>query len=347
MSDPLEYQMDFEYDLGITFLKAEESNRIGIGNLNLIVDLDKVKEMPSTYVFGYQETVNGFDLKVEEKYLSIRFNYSRFMEGLTLPTESTESWNEFRSKLYESLKVAGVILQNYNWLEVREITFYSRIGMEKNFEVYSQVIGLMSLFGRGVEFQNGSFVYDSKLFSLRIGPVKENFKSELNVSNLNFFFSPEKTLLLEFSIQDQEAFIEIFNRSICLQELESRNVVKFYSNVLKNLSESIKHLVLQNRLFKFFDVILSFKEDKSAFKDELSKIAQLLLVGDHKTKDDWFGKDSLSQLDAYYGSVLEIQGAIFESESSLEQIRSLLKEKNLLVKELWEKLRGGVFIDHL
>lgn len=339
--------MDFEYDLGITFLKAEESNRIGIGNLNLIVDLDKVKEMPSTYVFGYQETVNGFDLKVEEKYLSIRFNYSRFMEGLTLPTESTESWNEFRSKLYESLKVAGVILQNYNWLEVREITFYSRIGMEKNFEVYSQVIGLMSLFGRGVEFQNGSFVYDSKLFSLRIGPVKENFKSELNVSNLNFFFSPEKTLLLEFSIQDQEAFIEIFNRSICLQELESRNVVKFYSNVLKNLSESIKHLVLQNRLFKFFDVILSFKEDKSAFKDELSKIAQLLLVGDHKTKDDWFGKDSLSQLDAYYGSVLEIQGAIFESESSLEQIRSLLKEKNLLVKELWEKLRGGVFIDHL
>ncbi|EMN80303.1 hypothetical protein [Leptospira interrogans] len=344
MSDPLEYQMDFEYDLGITFLKAEESNRIGIGNLNLIVDLERVKEMPNTYVNGYQETVNGLELRVEEKYLSIRFNYSQFMEGLTLPTESAESWKEFRSKLYESLKVARVILQNYNWLEVREITFYSRIGMEKNFEVYSQVIGLMSLFGRGVEFQNGSFVYDSKLFSLRIGPVKENFKSELNVSNLNFFFSPEKTLLLEFSIQDQEAFIEIFNRSICLQELESRNVVKFYSNVLKNLSESIKRLVLQDRLFKFFDVILSFKEDKSAFKDELSKIAQLLLVGDHKTKDDWFGKDSLNQLDAYYGSVLEIQGAIFESESSLEQIRSSLKEKNYLVEELYEKLRGGVFI---
>ncbi|KGE22236.1 hypothetical protein [Leptospira interrogans] len=344
MSEPLEFEMDFEHDLMIACYIAEESSRIGIGNLNLIVDLERVKEMPNAYVFGYQETVNGFDLRVEEKHLSIRFNYSRFMEGLTLPTESAESWNEFRSKLYESLKVAGVILQNYNWLEVREVTFYSRIGMEKNFEVYSQVIGLMSLFGRGIEFQNGSFVYDSKLFSLRIGPVKENFKSELNVSNLNFFFSPEKTLLLEFSIQDQEAFIEIFNRSVCLQELESRNVVKFYSNALKNLSESIKHLVLQNRLFKFFDVILSFKEDKSAFKDELSKIAQLLLVGDHKTKDDWYGKESLNQLDAYYGSVLEIQGAIFESERSLEQIRSSLKEKNDLVEELYEKLRGGVFI---
>ncbi|ULG76288.1 hypothetical protein FH597_14000 [Leptospira interrogans] len=167
MSDPLEFKMDFEDDLMIASLIAEQSNRIGIGNLNLVVDLERVKELPNKYVNGYQETVNDLDLRVEENHLSIRFNYSRFMEGLTLPTESTESWKEFRSKLYESLKAAGVKLQNYLWLEVREITFYSRIILEKKFEAYSQVIGSMSLFGKGIELQNGCFVFDSKLFSLR------------------------------------------------------------------------------------------------------------------------------------------------------------------------------------
>ncbi|EMY13578.1 hypothetical protein LEP1GSC043_2753 [Leptospira weilii str. Ecochallenge] len=341
--------MEFEYDLRGACYIAEQSNRIGIGNLNLIVDLDRVKEMPNAYVFGYQETVNGFDLRVEEKHLSIRFNYSRFMEGLTLPTESAESWNEFRSKLYEGLEVAGVFLQSYHWLEVREISFYSRIVLRKNFEVYSQLIGSMNLFGRGLEFQNGSFAYDSKLFSLRISPVEQNFYSDFNIRDSRFHFEPERALLVEFSLHDQEVFTEVFKRKICLQELESQKVVEFYDDALRNLSDSIKHLILQDRLFKFFDVILSFNkgEEKPLFKDELGKIVQVLIEGDHKPKNDWFGKIPQSPGDTYYGSILEIQGAIFESESSLKQIRSSLKEKNLLVKELWEKFRGGVFIDHL
>ncbi|MDI7174965.1 hypothetical protein [Leptospira santarosai] len=346
MSDPLEYMMEAERDFHIAFAVCNESNRIGIGNVTLAVTLERVATLPDKYVTGYQETVNDLDLRVEENHLSIRLNYSRFMEGLTLPTESAESWNEFRSKLYESLKVAGVKLQNYLWLKVREITFYSRIVLEKNFEVYSQVIGSMSLFGKGVELQNGSFVFDSKLFSLRISRVVKNFNFEFNVRDSGFYFEPESALLLEFSLHDQEAFAEIFNRSICLQELESQNVVKFYTNVLKNLSESIEHLILQDRLFKFFDVILSYnnENDKPAFKEELNKVNQLLLAGDRKMNEDWTRKTAQSQI---YGSILKIIEDTFESESLLKQLRRSLKEKSYLVKELCEKLKGDIFIDHI
>ncbi|EMO51710.1 hypothetical protein [Leptospira noguchii] len=346
MSEPLEFLLEYEHDLHIAFAIYNESNRIGIGNVTLAVTLDRVATLPDKYVNGYQETVNDLNLRVEENYLSIQLNYSRFMEGLTLPTESAESWNEFRSKLYESLKAAGVKLQNYLWLKVREITFYSRIVLEKNFEVYSQVIGSMSLFGKGVEFQNGSFVFDSKLFSLRISRVVKNFNFEFNVRDSGFYFEPESALLLEFSLNDQEAFAEIFNRSIYLQELESQNVVKFYTNVLKNLAESIEHLILQDRLFKFFDVILSYnnENDKPAFKEELNKVNQLLLAGDRKMDEDWTRKTSQSQI---YGSILEILEATFESESLLKQLRCSLKEKSYLVKELYEKLKGDVFIDHI
>ncbi|MDI7218763.1 hypothetical protein QMN07_14775 [Leptospira santarosai] len=346
MSEPLEFLLEYEHDLHIAFAIYNESNRIGIGNVTLAVTLDRVATLPDKYVNGYQETVNDLDLRVEENYLSIRFNYSRFMEGLTLPTESAESWNEFRSKLYESLKAAGVKLRNYLWLKVREITFYSRIILEKNFEVYSQVIGSMSLFGKGVELQNGSFVFDSKLFSLRISRVVKNFNFEFNVRDSGFYFEPEGALLLEFSLHDQEAFDEIFNRNIYLQELESQNVVKFYTNALKNLAESIKHLILQDQLFKIFDVILSYNDenDKPAFKEELNKVNQLLLAGDQKINEDWTMRTAQSQI---YGSILKIIEDTFESESLLKQLRRSLKEKSYLVKELYEKLKGDVFIDHI
>ncbi|MDI7219255.1 hypothetical protein QMN07_17335 [Leptospira santarosai] len=346
MSEPLEFLLEYEHDLHIAFAVCNESNRIGIGNVTLAVTLERVATLPDKYVNGYQETVNDLDLRVEENYLSIRFNYSRFMEGLTLPTESAESWNEFRSKLYESLKAAGVRLQSFNWLEVIEITFYRRIILERGFEVYSQLIRLMNLYGRAVEFQNGYFAFVSKLFFLKISQVTEHFESEFNIRESSISYEPEQALLLEFTLNDREAFFEIFNKSIYLQELESKKVVQFFSNASKNLSESIKHLASDDRFFKFVENLLSFNkaEDKAAFNEELNKALQLLRIGDRKMNELSSGNTFQKQVDTFCSSFFEVREALFGNQSPPESLGLSLKSKNHLVQELCAKLDQEVYL---
>ncbi|EKO32395.1 hypothetical protein LEP1GSC163_4320 [Leptospira santarosai str. CBC379] len=256
MYDELDFNGDMQDALRRSYAVADESDRIGIGNVTLAVTLERVATLPNNYVTGFKETVNGLDLKVEENHLSIRLNYSRFMEGLTLPTESTESWKDFRNKLFDSLRITGVRLQSFHWLEVIEITFYRRIILEEDFATYFKLIRLMKLFGRSVEFQNGCFSLISKLFFLKISPVTEHFESDFNIRESSISYEPENALLLEFTLNDREAFLEIFNKSIYLQELASKKVVQFFSNASKNLSESIKHLASDDRFFKFVENLL-------------------------------------------------------------------------------------------
>ncbi|EKT85305.1 hypothetical protein [Leptospira santarosai] len=344
MYDELDFKNDMEDALRRSYAVADESGRIG--NVTLAVTLERVATLPNNYVIGFKERVNGLDLKVEENHLSIQLNYSRFMEGLTLPTDSAESWNEFRSKLYESLKVAGVRLQSFHWLEVIEITFYRRIILEENFATYFQLIRLMNLYGRAVEFQNGYFAFVSKLFFLKISPVTEHFESDFNIHESSISYEPEQALLLEFTLNDREAFLEIFNKSIYFQELKSKNVVQFFSNASKNLSESIKHLASDDRFFKFVENLLSFNkaEDKAAFNEELNKALQLLRIGDRKMNELSSGNTFQKQVDTFCSSFFEVREALFGNQSPPETLGLSLKMKNRLVQELCAKLDQEVYL---
>ncbi|MDI7191531.1 hypothetical protein [Leptospira santarosai] len=346
MYDELDFNDDMQDALRRSYAIADESDRIGIGKVTLSVTLERVATLPNNYVTGFKETVNGLDLKVEENHLSIQLNYSRFMEGLTLPTETTESWKDFRNKLFESLEVAGIRLQSFHWLEVTNITLYRRIILERDFEVYFQLIRLMKLYGRAVEFKNGYFSFVSKLFFLKISPVTEHFESDFNIRESSIYYEPEKALLLEFSLNDREAFLEIFNKSIYLQEIESKKVVQFFSNASKNLSESIKHLASDDCFFKFVENILSFNkaEDKVAFKEELNKALQLLRIGDRKMNELSSGITVQKQVDIFCSSFFEVREALFGNQSPPGTLGLSLKIKNCLVQELCAKLEGVFYL---
>ncbi|AXR68717.1 hypothetical protein [Leptospira mayottensis] len=346
MTDPAEYIYEHEEKLGRACFIAEESNRIGIRDVRLAVSLDRVKLPENIESILFQEIESELGIELDEDNLYIRLNYSQFVEGLALPTDSVDSWRKFQGKLYHCLNCIGITLKSYQWLKIYGITLYRGIILEEKFEIYSYFFPLIKFFGRKVENRSENYVFDTTDSVISMGPIKESFESDFNVIEQPEIKYHPRTMLLEFYIANPSMIRSIFEREIAFQELTFEQAKKVFAIAGRRLACSLANLQLYKSVFQFLNSVENYRRrepELSSLDEELNNAVKLLYLGGDEMNSAFLEKDSIHDFDSFYEPLVELSTRIFENKSLSKAVIPALEKKNMLIEELSTKLKFDLF----